>query len=123
MRINENFNFKALYDSQEHEVDGLFGDSPFDQIITECDYYDPKEFSEFSEELGKCMSYLHLHCRSLCDLYSEDTFSSNVVGMSEVYRCERDSRLAWISRLLVLFADQIHSLGPMLTFSHRRYLI
>ena len=48
VRTDENFNFKTLYDSQEHEVDGLFGDSPFDQIITECDYYDPREFSEFS---------------------------------------------------------------------------
>ena len=52
VRTDENFNFKTLYDSQEHEVDGLFGDSPFDQIITECDYYDPREFSEFSENLG-----------------------------------------------------------------------
>ena len=47
----------------------------------------------------------HLNCRSvssnwesfcdlLCDLHQEDKFSFDVVGMSEVYRCERDSRLA-----------------------------
>ena len=62
-------------------------------------------------------SYFHLHCRSLssnwenfyellCDLHSEN-FSFDIIGISEVFECKRDLRLALLGfhKLITRFRE------------------
>jgi hypothetical protein len=79
-------------------------DSPFSQLVNDCDYYEPKQFHDKFSEIRKLTSYFHLNCRSLssnwdsfrdllCELHG-DSFSFDFIGISEVFNCDKDSRLA-----------------------------
>lgn len=78
-------------------------DSPFSQSNATCDYYDQDEFRNASKSFQKSISLFHLNCRSLsanwesfhelvCELH-RDTFCFDVIGISEVFKCDRDQRL------------------------------
>ena len=79
-------------------------DSPFQCGNIDCSYYDPAEFNKLTASFRDSTSFLHLNCRGLsanwasfrdllCDLHS-DQFSFDLIGISEVFRCDNDTRLA-----------------------------
>jgi hypothetical protein len=79
------------------------GDSPLRQGNQECKYYEPDQFSQIIEGTTIALSSFHLNCRSLssnwdafhnllCDLHNKD-FSFDIIGVSEVFRADRDTRV------------------------------
>ena len=71
----------------------------------EREYYEPVQFqNQLGDKLQNSTNYFHINCRGLssnwenvrdllCDLHS-DNFAFDMIGVSEVYRCENDSRLS-----------------------------
>lgn len=101
VQVHDSYNFKTIYESGDYSED--YTDSPFGQGELECNYYEPQQFLHLTEGIKKSKSYFHLNCRSLssnwesfhdllCDLHS-DAFSFDFIGVSEVFRTEKDSRL------------------------------
>ncbi len=91
------FNFLSVYENDEE------ADSPFEHCDISCEYYEPHDFRELAKSLTNTSSFFHLNCRSisanwegitslLYDLQGEN-FSFDYIGMSEVFKCDRDSRL------------------------------
>jgi hypothetical protein len=64
VRENSTYNFKTLYESSEIDLEENI-DSPFSQLVNDCDYYEPKQFHDKFSEIRKLTSYFHLNCRSL----------------------------------------------------------
>jgi len=111
IRNNNQFNLTDRYNSSCETDDSNFDvdDSPFTTTPNKCEYYEPMEFTKgFSESSiddgNHSRSYFHLNCRGLsanweqfrdllCDLHS-DSFSFDFIGISEVYRCDRDMRIS-----------------------------
>jgi len=109
IRTNDRFNFNTLYDLQyENDDNTEFVDSPFNNIVNKCEYY---ESSNLNNQLANDTrynnisnrSYFHLNCRGLssnwdkfydllCDIHT-DEFSFDFIGVSEVFRCDRDQRI------------------------------
>ena len=67
-----------------------------------CNYYEPNEFRKLSIDAKDPLSFLHLNCRGLsansfynliCDLHTP-SFSFDVIGISEIYKCNGDTRLS-----------------------------
>ena len=101
LRVDNNFNLRSLYEASEHYDENL--DSPFNQFDNECEYYEPDQFKSLTRDISKSKSYFHLNCRSLssnwdafkdllCDVHCND-FSFDFIGISEIFKCDRDSRL------------------------------
>ena len=78
-------------------------DSPFSQLVNNCDYYEPQQFRDKCFGTCKSLSYFHLNCRSLlhnwdsfrdlqCELHG-DSFSFDFIGISELFNCDKDSCL------------------------------
>jgi len=101
VRENTAYNFKTLYESSEIDMEDV--DSPFSQLVNDCDYYEPHQFHDKYSGIRKALSYFHLNCRSLssnwdsfrellCELHG-DSCSFDFIGISEIFNCDKDSRL------------------------------
>ena len=102
VREEEQFNLRTIYevnDIESHEDH----DSPFQQCNIDCEYYEPEDLNRVLLDKPCSTSYFHLNCRSLssnwecfhdllCDLHNEQ-FSFDFIGISEIFNCEKDSRL------------------------------
>ena len=102
VRADGDYDLVNLYDNTTAD-DEYPNDSPFQYNSSNCEYYEPDKFSEITSTLNDYTSYFHLNCRGLssnwesfhellCELHG-DHFSYDVIGVSEVYRCDNDSRL------------------------------
>ena len=91
----------SLYERYDADLESI--DSPFIYTQNNCDYYEADKPHTLSKILNDSLSYFHINCRGLsanwnslrdllCDLHN-DTFAFDIIGISEVYRCEFDSRL------------------------------
>jgi len=61
---DERYNFVSLYESTNPDnEEGI--DSPFDDISSSCNYYDPDQFSDMTKNVNNACSYFHLNCRGL----------------------------------------------------------
>ena len=102
IRTDNSYNLIALYDDYETGIDSL--DSPFQYGNSTCEYFEPDEFNVMTEKLHDSTTYFHLNCRGLsknwesfrnllCDLHG-DKFAFDLIGVSEVFRCDYDTRLS-----------------------------
>ena len=93
VQVDNRYNIKTLYESTDYLDEN--GDSPLD-----CKYYEPYQLSQMIEGTKITWSSFHLNCRSLssnwdafynllCDLHNKE-FSFGVIGVSEVFRADRD---------------------------------
>ena len=75
-----------------------------DNKCERCDYFEPDQFHQLTKQFNESQNYFHLNCRGLssnwtsfrellCDLHG-DSFSFDLIGISEAFRCELDSRLS-----------------------------
>ena len=101
IRSEDTYNFKTIYEADDLEHEDT--DSPYQHFYSDCDYYEPAQCRSKFAELENSTSYFHLNCRSLssnwesftdllCELHS-DKFTFDIIGVSEVFECDRDSRL------------------------------
>ena len=92
IRESDNFDFKYLYEMSEGNIED---DSPFNNKMTKCNYYDADHFNKMASEYNNPTSYFHLNCRSLssnwlsfkellCQLH-RNTFAFDFIGISEVF--------------------------------------
>lgn len=104
VRVENRFNLKSLYEMNDDVNMNDDNDSPFQQFSNDCDYCEPNQFRDLAKCTHNCVSYFHLNCRSLssnwesfydliCDLHYEN-FSFDYIGISEVFKCDKDLRLA-----------------------------
>ena len=96
-----NNDFTSLYNLFDDEDD--LNDSPLRTANIQCKYYEPIEFHQSFKHSKFEHSYFHINCRGLSAngnnfrdlIYSmsngEPIFDA--IGISEVYNCERDTRL------------------------------
>ena len=101
VQVDNRYNFKTLYESTDYLDEN--GDSPLEQGNQDCKYYEPYQLSQMIEGTKIALSSFHLNCRSLssnwdafynlvCDLHNKE-FSFDVIGVSEVFRVDRDPRI------------------------------
>ena len=99
---NEEFDLISVYNNANDTEDN---DSPFQFNTSNCSYYEPPSFQRHihTDVMRDQVSLFHLNCRGLsanwdsfyeliCNL-SCPTFSFDVIGISEIYRCKNDARL------------------------------
>ena len=102
VRTGDAYNLISLYEG--NDGDNIQSDSPFQYCNTNCDYFDPNQFQNSANELCNAITYLHLNCRGLssnwesfqellCDIHTE-IFAFDLIGLSEVFNCDIDSRLS-----------------------------
>ena len=103
IRTNSNYDLTALL-NEDGDVDDSIQDSPFNNRILQCGYYEPHKFSTEAEmKYTRGTSCFHINCRGLsnnwegfrhllCELHSEK-FAFDFIGVSEAYRCDGDTRL------------------------------
>ena len=102
IRTNNTYNLISLYEDHDDDDNELI-DSPFQYANTSCEYYESDQFQNMTEKLHSATTYFHLNCRGLsanwesfrdllCDIH-HDNFSFDLIGVSEVFRCDNDSRL------------------------------
>ena len=102
VREDLHFNFQSLYDLDGDHLEETF-DSLYGNYNVECNYYESAQFHKISKKIHNSRSYFHLNCRSLSSnwesfqelvstLHSE-SFSFDVIGISEVFDCTKDQRL------------------------------
>ena len=97
IRTKDSYNLISLYENIDGENASI--DSPFQYGTGSCEYYEPVQFrNQLGDKLLNSTHYFHINCRGLssnllCDLHS-DNCSFDMIGVSEVYRCENDSRLS-----------------------------
>ena len=100
IRRQDKFDFKSLYGMSDNEH---LTTPSFYNTQVDCDYYTPEQFRSIANRNTNSRSYLHLNCRSLsanwesfkellCELQG-DKFSFDLIGISEIFKCERDHRL------------------------------
>ena len=97
------FNFKYIYEMEDNN-DTEANDSPYNNINTGCNYYAADEFQKCEHNTMNYNSYFHINCRSLSKNWTEfkglinelhgDCFCFEYIGISEVFNCDRDVRLA-----------------------------
>ena len=96
------YDLKSRYENENYDGDMSDIDSPFH--CHQCSYLQPDEVGKQVSEIQNPVTYFHLNCcglsahwedfkNLLCDMQS-DTFSFDFIGVSEVFRCEQDQRLA-----------------------------
>lgn len=110
VKNDDNFNLASIYESKHTEDDSDVNYSLFKNTDSgECDYYEPLKFAVKTKHHNlsnnkHTNSYLHLNCRGLssnwekfqdllCDVHSPE-FSFDFIGLSEVFRCDRDRRIS-----------------------------
>ena len=102
IRAGASHDLISLYDDASDE--SLESDSPFQYSNSVCDYYEPEQFNTKFHDLHGSLSYFHLNCRGLsinwdsfrrliCDLHGT-TFSFDILGISEIFKCQDDMRLS-----------------------------
>lgn len=99
---NDRYDLRAILESFSEFTDENY-DSPFENCALSSHYFNTEDFGKLHNDLNNHFSYFHLNCRSLShnwenfyDLISElhgDTFAFDVIGLSEVFKCDRDDRL------------------------------
>ena len=100
VRTDDLFNFTKQF------VDDAPADNIYDQsqdLVSTCDYYDSQTFRELEQVNPNSHSYFHLNCRSLSanwesfkeliDEINSDNFAFDVIGISELFNCEKDKRI------------------------------
>ena len=101
VRTGDAYNLISLHEG--NDGDNIQSDSHFQYCNTNYDYFEPNQFQNNANELCNAITYLHLNCRGLssnwesfqellCDLHTE-TFAFDLIGLSEVFNCDNDSRL------------------------------
>ncbi len=104
IKSSDAYNLISLHESLEDNDGTSENDSPFQFCNSECSYFEPDEFQKHVPNAKNSVSYFHLNCRGLsanweafhnllCNLHS-DSFSFDFIGISELYRCENDTRLS-----------------------------
>ena len=99
VQTEKNYDLKRVYeDTFEEEYD----DSPF-QFSNNCKYFEPHQFLNNVDTLNR-NTFFHLNCRGLSanwesfrDLLGDihgKTFSFDIIGISEVFSCDRDKRIS-----------------------------
>ena len=76
VRVINAFNFKTLYESTKINMEDNV-DSPFSQLVNNCDYYESQQFR------NKC-----------CEIH-RDSFSSDFIDIGEVFNCYKDSLMVF----------------------------
>ena len=100
---SDDFDLISLYE-QHIDADVVDSDSPFQFGNSSCNYYEPNEFRNLSIDAKDPLSFFHLNCRGLsanwesfydliCDLHTP-SFSYDVIGISEIYKYNGDTRLS-----------------------------
>lgn len=100
---SDQFDLVSLYELHEDADNTTGNDSPFQFGNGSCAYYEPDEFHAHTIDMKDPLSFFHLNCRGLsanwesfqnliCTLHG-DSFSFDVIGISEIYKCCNDSRL------------------------------
>jgi hypothetical protein len=104
IKASGNFDLVSLYELCE-VADGVTdSDSPFQFGNGSCAYYEANEFQTQTTDMKDPFSFFHLNCRGLsanwesfrnliCTLHG-DSFSFDLIGISEIYRCSHDTRLS-----------------------------
>jgi hypothetical protein len=105
----DKYNMANIYEAQ-HTGDGDDLDySPLSNGRDICEYHEPTELMQYLSvtpsfnKYKKSRSYFHLNCRGLssnwdkfynlvCDIHT-DNFSFDYIGISEVFRCDREQRI------------------------------
>ena len=102
VRTDGTYDFVSRYEANNEDVGDDF-DSPFSSCNVENEYLETDQFCNKMKESQNSISYFHLNCRGLSanwesfkDLIQDlqgDNFSFDVVGISEVFKCDLDGRL------------------------------
>ena len=58
------YDFRSIYEADDVTLEAE-DDSPFSNLISDCDYYEPEEFNKKFSGTPSVTSYFHLNCRSL----------------------------------------------------------
>jgi len=97
------YNLKAILESFNDFSEEDTSDSIYKHCELLSDYMSSDDFGKLRNNLQNNYSYFHLNCRSLShnwetfdELISElhdETFTFDVIGISEIFNCERDDRL------------------------------
>ena len=103
-QIEENamLNLNNIYEADISEKD-FTNYSPLTFSNSECPYFDPSQFNNFSKNIHSSIACFHLNCRGLSsnwnnfreliDELRNDTFSFDFIGISEIFKCDLDQRL------------------------------
>ena len=59
VREDTAYHFKTLYESSEIDMEE-YVDSPFSQLVNDCDYYEPHQFLDKYSGIRKALSHFHL---------------------------------------------------------------
>ena len=105
IKTSNTFDLISRYESYDDEDDtNTVNDSPFQFGNGSCVYYEPDEFHTQVIDAKDPLSFFHVNCRGLsanwesfqnllCSMHG-DSFSFDLIGISEIYRCCNDSRLS-----------------------------
>ena len=105
----DNYTLATIYEAQHNGDDDDLDYSPLSNGRGICGYHEPTELMQYLSvtpsfnKYKKSRSYFHLNCRGLsstwdkfynliCDIHT-DNFSFDYIGISEVFRCDRDQRI------------------------------
>lgn len=102
IRTSDSHNLVTLFEQCETDIESF--DSPFQYGNDTCDYYEPEQFHQLTKQFHETQNYFHLNCRGLsanwnsfreliCDLHG-NSFSFDLIGISEAFRCDQDARLS-----------------------------
>ncbi len=103
IKTSSEYDLIRLYEQCEDLDDVTDNDSPFQYVNASCEYYEPDAFHTQAKQITDPLSFFHLNCRGLsanwesfhnllCTLHG-DSFSFDIIGISEIFRCCDDSRL------------------------------
>ena len=104
IRTDRKYDIFHLYEDFNNEDDiNSISDSPFTHGSMDCEYMDPSDLSKKLSIAPGATSCFHINCRGLShhwegfkDLISElhsEQFTFDVIGISEAFQCENDTRL------------------------------
>ena len=65
VRADINYDLVNLYEDRTADDDDAPNDSPFQYNSSNCEYYEPDNFSEITPMFDEYSSYFHLNCRGL----------------------------------------------------------
>jgi hypothetical protein len=105
----DKYNMTKIYEAQHNGDADDLDYSPLSNGRGICEYHEPSELMQYLSvtpsfnKYKKSRSYFHLNCRGLssnwdkfynlvCDIHT-DNFAFDCIGISEVFRCDRDQRI------------------------------
>ena len=102
IRTAAEYDLISLYDQLNDVDDQADNNSPFQYANASCKYYEANDFTKLTAVINDPLSFFHLNCRGLsakwksfknllCDLHGT-SFSFDVIGISEIYKCRDDTR-------------------------------